>query len=102
MSEKVNDFLNENKVLTESIKRLQSGLKELKTCLKRFQADATLSKENYKKKQLENKYLLTKLEDTKELIKSSDYTDELERKITTLNIQNKQISDKCTHLTTGL
>ena len=66
------EFENNNEVLKIKNKGYKSNLEVLKICVNDAQTDAKYWKENYEKLQLENKRLLDKLQNTKQLLVSSD------------------------------
>ena len=88
-------FENENKMLTDKNKSLQKDLKILNTYFKDLQVDRNNWVNYYEKLQSENKYFLTKLEDTKEVKDNIDVkTPKKRRKITKENIHTHQLYSK--------
>ena len=65
-------YENENKILTEKNKSVQKDLKLLNTYFKDVQVDRNNWEVYYKTLQSEKKYLLTKLESTKEVKENND------------------------------
>ena len=82
MLKKITEFTVDNKVLKEINKSSQINLKYLKNSMRDTQKSEKLWKEHYKMLQLKNKHLLTKLQNTKSLIKGIDveYSKEPQRK----------------------
>ena len=88
-------YENENKILTEKNKSLQSDLKLLNTYFKDVQVDRNNWEVYYKKLQSENNYLLTKLESTKEVKDNNDVKIPTKsRKITKENTHTNQLYSK--------
>ena len=92
---KIYIYENENKILTEKNKSLQKDLKVLNTYFKDLQVDRNNWVNYYEKLQSENKYFLTKLEDTKEVKDNIDVkTPKKRRKITKENTHTNQLYSK--------
>ena len=72
MSEKITEFINENKLLTEINKNYQTDLKSLQTSMTNAKKDAEYCKEHYKMLQIKNKDVLNKIENTNKLTNDND------------------------------